>query len=98
MTHPPHYLRRPPWGAMSTSAPRNRFGQLALLLAVIGFGFGWTPLTMPLALGLGTLAVLLGVLGCVRLHRGVASNFGVTVAGLALGAGVVVLAVLALLG
>lgn len=93
MSRPP-YLRPPTAGVpMITSTPGNGLGLAALVLAVLGFVSGWVPNTLIFTVLFGGVAVLLGVLGCVRVSRGLATNTAVTVTGLALGAGVAVLGV-----
>jgi hypothetical protein len=93
------YLRPPIAGvSMITSTPGNGLGLAALVLAVLGFVSGWVPRTLIFTVLFGGVAVLFGVLGCVRVSRGLATNTAVTVAGLALGAGVAVLGVWAMHG
>ena len=53
---------------------RNGFGITALVLAFIGAVFGLVPLTGFIALILGALAVLFGLLGVARVRKGTASN------------------------
>lgn len=72
-------------------APRNSFGITALVLAVVGFvsslssGF--------FALPVGALAVLFGLLGWARIHRGEATNRKVTAISTVLGIGAMVLGI-----
>jgi hypothetical protein len=77
----------PPWSAYPPLPPtaRNGFGITALALALTGFVFGLVPLTGFLALILGALAVLFGLLGWARVRRGEATNQGMAVAGTMLG-------------
>lgn len=54
--------------------PRNGFGITALVLALIGAVFALVPLTGFIALILGGLAVLFGLMGLARTRTGVATN------------------------
>jgi hypothetical protein len=69
-------------GAHST---RNGFGITSLVLALIGVVFGLVPLTGFIALILGALAVLFGLLGFGRVRKGLATNKIMTLAGTGLG-------------
>lgn len=77
----------------ATTVPRNGFGIVALLLAVIGLLLGLARLPGFITLILGMLAVLLGLLGWSRIRRGVASNSTMTVIGMVLGVGTAALGV-----
>ena len=70
--------------------PRNGFGVTALCLALPGSVFGFFPLTGFLALVLGALALLFGLLGVARARKGLASNRGMSMLGAVLGACVLV--------
>ncbi|WP_206078015.1 DUF4190 domain-containing protein [Prauserella endophytica] len=59
--------------------PKNGFGITALVLALVGFVFGWMPITGFIAVILGALAVLFGLLGWGRVRRGTASNKKMTI-------------------
>ena len=84
-----------PWPPLPPT-PRNGHGRLSLLLALAGFVLSWWDDTLSLVLASGATSVLCGVHGYVRLCRGEATNTAVTIAGLALGAGVIVLGLWAL--
>lgn len=73
--------------------PRNGFGITALVLALVGLGFGLVPLTGFIALILGVLAVLFGFLGWGRVRRGAATNKKMSAIGGLLGAGAVALGI-----
>jgi hypothetical protein len=73
--------------------PRNGFGITALVLAIIGLVFGFIPITGFIALILGALAVLFGLLGWGRVRRGAATNKKMTMIGALLGAGAIALGV-----
>lgn len=77
----------------TVSEPRNGFGIAALALAIVGLVFGLIPLTGFLALILGAIAVLFGLLGFGRVRKGIASNKVMSLAGTALGAVAVVLGI-----
>lgn len=83
------------WPPLGRASRRNGFGLISLGLAVLGLATGWVRGLMPVSVALGVAAVLFGVLGCLRIGRGEATNTAVTVAGLALGAGVAVVSVIA---
>lgn len=83
------------WPPSGRALRRNRFGLISLGLAVLGFATGWVRGLVPVAVAFGAAAVLFGVLGCVRIGRGEATNTAVTVAGLALGAGVAAVSLIA---
>jgi Domain of unknown function (DUF4352) len=65
-------------------APRNGFGITALALSLIGLLFCLMPITGFIGLGLGLLGFLFAALGLSRVHKGVATNKGMSVAGLIL--------------
>ncbi|HXT44548.1 MAG TPA: DUF4190 domain-containing protein [Pseudonocardiaceae bacterium] len=72
--------------------PRNGFGVAALVLGLLAVVSSWTIIG---GLVLGILAVIFGVLGRGRASRGEATNGGLSVAGIVLGAvGVVITIVL----
>jgi hypothetical protein len=87
MTTQPPQMPTPSWSAYPPLPPtaRNGFGITALALALTGVVFGLVPFTGFLALILGALAVLFGLLGWARVRRGEATNGGMTVAGTMLG-------------
>jgi hypothetical protein len=74
-----------PGFGLTTTAPRNSFGITALVLALIGIGFGLLPFTAVIALTLGMLAMLFGLLGWSRTREGVATNSKTAVIGTILG-------------
>lgn len=67
--------------------PRNGFGIAILALAIIGLAFALVPFTRFIALALGVLAVLLGLLGWSRIRRGLATDRGMIMLGTVLGIG-----------
>ena len=85
-TQPPQ-MPTPPWSASPPLPPiaRNGFGITALALALTGVVFGLVPFTGFLALILGALAVLFGLLGGARVRRGEATNRRMTFTGTMLG-------------
>lgn len=56
------------------AVPRNGFGIIALVLALIGLVLGLVPFTGFIMLILGMLAVLFGLLGWSRARNGIATN------------------------
>ncbi|MCX2967422.1 MULTISPECIES: DUF4190 domain-containing protein [Streptomyces] len=64
-------------------SPRNGFGIAALILGIVGVLLFWTAVGGVL---LGLLAVVFGILGWRRSKRGEATNGGMSIAGLVLGA------------
>lgn len=83
----------PPASQPAPAQAKNGFGITALVLAIIGLVFGLVPLTGFIALILGALAVLFGLLGFGRVRKGHANNKGITIAGTTLGALAVVLGI-----
>lgn len=86
--YPGHYPPPPPqpYAGYPPPAPiaaRNGLGVAALILAVLGLLFSWT-----IAGGviLGLVAVILGFLARGRVKRGEATNGGLAIAGVVLGA------------
>ncbi|MGH3985715.1 MAG: hypothetical protein ACRDTZ_00150 [Pseudonocardiaceae bacterium] len=75
------------------SPVRNGYGITALALAIPGLVFGLVPLTGFLALILGALAALFGLLGWGRVKRHEATNRAMTVTGTTLGALAVILGI-----
>lgn len=71
--------------AASSSATRNGLGISALVLAIVGVVFGLVPLTGFIALILGALAILFGLLGFGRVRKGLATNKVMALAGTGLG-------------
>ncbi|MBW0089338.1 DUF4190 and DUF4352 domain-containing protein [Pseudonocardia sp. KRD-184] len=82
MSHPQAWQGQPAYAP----APRNGFGITALVLALVGAVFGLIPFTGFIALILGALAVLFGLLGLGRVRKGVANNRKMTIIGTVLGA------------
>jgi len=76
---------RPGWPT-GPSAPRNGMGTAALVLGIIGLVLAVSILGSPLAVPLGILAVVFGVLGRGRARRGEATNSGSATAGIVTGA------------
>lgn len=83
----------PPTAGDHAPAPRNGFGITALVLVVGGAVFGLIPLTGFIALILGALAVLFGLLGVGRVRRGAATNRVMTWTATGLGVGVAALGI-----
>jgi hypothetical protein len=87
----PHgYAQQPPY---APPAPRNGFGITALCLALAGLVFGLVPFTGFIALILGAMAVLFGLLGLSRVAKGLANNRKMSIVGTVLGAGAVALGI-----
>lgn len=63
-----------PTPSQAPAPARNGFGITALVLALAGVGFGIIPLTGILAMFLGALALVFGVIGIVRARKSVATN------------------------
>ncbi len=77
MTQPT--IPQPPLAAPA----RNGFGVAALVLGIIGAVFSWIPVLGGI---LAVLAIVFGALGFHRARTGTATNLGVAIAGLVLGA------------
>ena len=84
------YAQQP---AYAPPAPRNGFGITALCLALGGLVFGLVPFTGFIALILGALAVLFGLLGLGRVAKGTATNKTMSIVGSVLGAVAVALGI-----
>lgn len=69
--------------APTTAAPRNGFGVTALVLGIVGVVFSWVPVLGGI---LAILALVFGALGYSRARKGEATNSGMAIAGLILGA------------
>ncbi|MDT5068550.1 MAG: hypothetical protein QOK02_4705 [Mycobacterium sp.] len=65
------------------TGPKNGLGIAALVAAVIGLVFCWSVFG---GVVLGVVAVILGIVGYGRAKRGQATNAGVAIAGIVLGA------------
>ena len=88
---PPHgYAQQPPY---APPVPRNGFGIAALCLALGGLVFGLVPFTGFIALILGALALLFGLLGLGRVRKGAATNKTMSIVGSVLGAAAVALGI-----
>ncbi len=72
---------------------RNGFGITALCLAIAGLVFGLVPLTGFIAVILGALALLFGLLGLGRVRRREATNKKMAITASILGAGALALGV-----
>jgi Domain of unknown function (DUF4352) len=79
-----HYPTQQQWPPPQPVAPRNGFGITALALSLIGLLFCLMPITGFIGLGLGLLGFLFAALGLGRVRRGVATNKGMSIAGLIL--------------
>lgn len=77
--------------------PRNGYGVTALVLAIVGLVFGLVPFTGFLAIMCGGTSVLFGFLGLGRVRRHEATNKGLTITGLILGALALLLGVIGLI-
>jgi uncharacterized protein DUF4190 len=75
-----------PAGGYQTRPRRNGMGTTALVVGVVALVLVVLLLFAPLGALLGLVAVLLGILGLVRVNRGDADNRGQAVAGLITGA------------
>jgi hypothetical protein len=84
-TPPPYYGYPPP-----PAGPKNGLGITSLVLAIIALLSVWTVFV---AVVLGPAAVLVGFIGRGRVKRGLANNGGVAIAGIALGALAIIVAV-----
>jgi hypothetical protein len=81
---PPPYQQYPhPGYPPPPSSPRNGLGIAALVLAIVALFAFWSVIG---GVAIGVVAVILGIVGWGRAKRGEASNGGVAIAGIALGA------------
>lgn len=90
MTQSSYPMGPPP---VSVPAPRNGMGITALSLALVGLVFSLIPFTGFLAVMLGALALVFGLIGISRARSGLATNrvmswFGTLLGALALAGGV----------
>jgi hypothetical protein len=76
--YPPAY-----YGPPQPVAPKNGLGIAALVLAVVAL---LSVATVFAPIALGTVAVVIGLVGHARAKRGIADNGGVAIAGIVLGA------------
>ncbi len=83
MTNMPNYPYQGYGPMQAPVAPRNGLGIAALILGIIGLLTFWTVVGGIL---LGLLAVILGIVGFRRTRRGQATNSGVSITGIVLGA------------
>ena len=74
--------------------PRNGLGTTALVLGILGVVFAIIWLTFWLGAILGVLALIFGIIGSSRAGKGLATNKGVAVSGLVLGAISIVVAII----
>ena len=65
------------------TGPKNGLGVAALVAAIVGLVFCWSVFG---GVVLGVVAVILGIVGYGRAKRGQATNTGVAIAGIVLGA------------
>jgi amino acid transporter len=79
------YSQQPYYGGYQPPpvGPKNGLGISALVTAIIGLVFCWTVVG---GVVLGVLAAILGIVGYGRAKRGQATNTGVAIAGIVLGA------------
>jgi hypothetical protein len=89
------WMPAPPTGYQPQ--PRNGYGVTALVLAIVGLVFGLVPFTGFLAIMCGGTSVLFGLLGLGRIRRHEATNKGLTITGLVLGALALLLGVIGLI-
>ena len=80
-----------PGETATTAAPRNGFGIAALVLGILALVGCWSAIA---GIVLGVLALIFGILGVRRANRGVATNKGVSIAGIVTGAIGLVLGIL----
>lgn len=73
--------------------PRNGLGVAALVLGIVGLLFAFTPITFWLGAILGILGLVFGIVGMGRASKGEATNKGVAIAGLILGAIAIVVSI-----
>ena len=83
---PPPYQQYPGYGPAPTP-PRNGLGVAAFVLAIVALLSFWSVIG---GVVIGVVAVVLGIVGWGRARRHEASNGGVAIAGIALGAVAVV--------
>jgi hypothetical protein len=76
------YSQGPGYGA-PPARPRNGFGIAALVLGLFALVLSWTIIG---GIILGILALIFGLLGRARVKRGEATNGGLSIAGVVLGA------------
>jgi hypothetical protein len=69
------------------TGPKNGLGIAALVAAIVGLVFCWSVFG---GVVLGVVAVILGIIGYGRAKRGQATNTGVAIAGIVLGARAVI--------
>lgn len=75
-----------PQQGMPAAAPKNGMGTTALVLGIIGILLAWIPIIGFFGFILGALAVVFGIIGVVRSHKGTATNMVISYVGLGLGA------------
>ncbi|MER8043118.1 DUF4190 domain-containing protein [Streptomyces sp. NPDC094032] len=89
MTMPTHSPDQQPYGApgmQPPAQPRNGLGVTALVLGIVGLLFAIIPFLFWLGGILGLLALIFGIIGSSRAGKGLATNKGMAVTGLVLGA------------
>ena len=87
--YPPPYQHNPyPGYGPPPTAPRNGLGIASLVLAIVALLSFWSVIG---GAAIGVVAVILGIIGRGRANRGEATNAGVAVAGITLGALAVVI-------
>lgn len=75
-----------PHGGQDDPPPHNRPGEVALSMGTVALVFSFVPVIGDLVAAVtGLLAVVLGVVGVRRSEAGVATNFGQSLIGAALG-------------
>lgn len=96
MTMPTHSPDQQPWGAPGMQPPvqpRNGLGVTALVLGIVGVLFAIIPFLFWLGGILGLLALIFGIIGVSRAGKGLATNKGMALTGLILGAVSIVVAI-----
>lgn len=94
---PPEPYGQAPYGpppgydpyAPAAPAPRNGLGIAALVVGIVALALAWIPLVG----FVGLVAVVLGIIALSRVRRGLATNRGVSITGVVLGAVAVVAAI-----
>ncbi|MFD7320942.1 DUF4190 domain-containing protein [Streptomyces sp. NPDC059875] len=108
MTMPTDAPDQNPWGPppagtpgmpplLPFQQPRNGLGVAALVVGIVGVLFAVVPLFFWLGTILGVLGLVFGIIGHSRVRKGEATNKGMALSGLVLGAIAVVVSIVALI-
>jgi hypothetical protein len=81
-------------GGYGAEAPRNGMGVAALVVGIVALLLSW----FPGAGLLGVVAIILGVVGLGRVRKRIATNRGMSIAGIVLGAIATVIGIVVLIG